>query len=291
MIVASPAPTAPEAGPGSQDATQPKLRSISRRLALWIAAGLVIGFGLSVALQTQQQTDALLSTQVRGKTTVTQLIAYTVSGGVRWNKADAVERAYSEFAHDDSSEIVGLEVLDAEGAAISSYKKSGSEIGDLTAALKEAPGGLANNETVNWIDGETLFIAAPVLLAEDQTRLGTVVIAYSLAQTQAAVREAQQVQLAVATLVLLALIGVVVFQIRGTVGRPLGQMTAVMSRLAAGDSAVEVPGLERRDEIGAMARAVGVFRDNAIEMTRLQSEQKEQERRAAEEKRDRKSVV
>ncbi|MGH6948470.1 MAG: methyl-accepting chemotaxis protein [Kiloniellales bacterium] len=286
MIAASPASTAPEQQSAPQDAKQPKLRSISRRLALWIAAGLVIGFGLSVALQTHQQSGALLSTLVRGKTTVTQLIAYSVSGGVRWNKPEAVERAYTEFAQDRTSEIVGLEVLNAEGSTVSSYKKPGSEIGDLTAALEEAPAGLGDNKTVNWTSGESLFVAAPVLLTEDQTRLGTVVIAYSLAQIDAAVRKAQQVQIAVATLVLLALIGVVLFQIRSTVGRPLAQMTAVMSRLAAGDNAVEVPGLERRDEIGAMARAVGIFRDNAVEMTRLQSEQKEQERRAAEEKRE-----
>src|SRR5690606_13980811 len=54
-----------------------------------------------------------------------------------------------------------------------------------------------------------------------------------------------------------------------------------MGRLAAGDTAVEVPARDRKDEIGAMAAAVQVFKDNAIERQRLEAQQ-EQERKAKE---------
>ncbi len=55
--------------------------------------------------------------------------------------------------------------------------------------------------------------------------------------------------------------------------RPLGRMAAAMGRLAEGDTAVEIPGHGRRDEIGAMADAVQVFRDNAVARARLEAEQ------------------
>uniref|UniRef100_UPI000DD65A08 methyl-accepting chemotaxis protein n=1 Tax=Microvirga flavescens TaxID=2249811 RepID=UPI000DD65A08 len=55
--------------------------------------------------------------------------------------------------------------------------------------------------------------------------------------------------------------------------RPLGGMTAAMSRLAEGDLAVAVHGAERKDEVGALARALQVFKDNAIEARRLAAEQ------------------
>ncbi|WP_419539104.1 HAMP domain-containing protein [Methylobacterium radiotolerans] len=42
--------------------------------------------------------------------------------------------------------------------------------------------------------------------------------------------------------------------------RPIRRITAAMEALAAGDAAVLVPGLRRRNEIGAMARAVQVPR-------------------------------
>ena len=46
--------------------------------------------------------------------------------------------------------------------------------------------------------------------------------------------------------------------------RPIGMTTATMSRLAAGDLDAPVLGSGRRDEIGAMARAVQVFKDALI---------------------------
>jgi methyl-accepting chemotaxis protein len=64
----------------------------------------------------------------------------------------------------------------------------------------------------------------------------------------------------------------------------LDRLKSVMQRLASGDLAVNVVGTDRRDEVGQMADAVQVFKVNATEMDRLKAEQKEVERRAADEK-------
>ncbi|QRM31546.1 methyl-accepting chemotaxis protein [Microvirga sp. VF16] len=55
--------------------------------------------------------------------------------------------------------------------------------------------------------------------------------------------------------------------------RPLSATTAAMGQLANGDLAVNVSGTERRDEVGALARSLQVFKDNAIEARRLAAEQ------------------
>jgi methyl-accepting chemotaxis protein len=55
--------------------------------------------------------------------------------------------------------------------------------------------------------------------------------------------------------------------------RPTRRMTETMTRLASGDLAVDIPALERRDEIGLMARAVEVFKRNAVEKTALEESQ------------------
>ena len=56
------------------------------------------------------------------------------------------------------------------------------------------------------------------------------------------------------------------------VGRPLRRMTATMMSLAEGDAAVAIPASGRRDEIGAMAAAVQVFKDNLIRTRALEEE-------------------
>ncbi|MCP4315486.1 MAG: HAMP domain-containing protein [Hyphomicrobiales bacterium] len=48
--------------------------------------------------------------------------------------------------------------------------------------------------------------------------------------------------------------------------RPIEETTQTMAKLAAGDTSVGIPGRERRDEIGRMAEALGVFRDITIEV-------------------------
>lgn len=55
--------------------------------------------------------------------------------------------------------------------------------------------------------------------------------------------------------------------------RPVTGMTGAMAKLAARDVTVEVPSVTRRDEIGDMAKAVQVFKDNMIRAARLEQEQ------------------
>ncbi len=54
--------------------------------------------------------------------------------------------------------------------------------------------------------------------------------------------------------------------------RPIAGMTDAMGRLAGGDHQIEVPALDRKDEVGQMARAVLVFREAAVEKLRLSGE-------------------
>ncbi len=67
--------------------------------------------------------------------------------------------------------------------------------------------------------------------------------------------------------------------------RPLGAITGAMGRLAQGDLGVAVTDDERRDEIGALARSLQVFKTNALEMERMRKAQEESERKAAEHRR------
>ncbi|HYD68805.1 methyl-accepting chemotaxis protein, partial [Azospirillum sp.] len=69
------------------------------------------------------------------------------------------------------------------------------------------------------------------------------------------------------------------------IARPVNAMTDAMNRLAQGDHGVEVPGRGRGDEIGSMAGAVQVFKENAQAVERMRDEQKAAEARAEEEKR------
>jgi len=76
-------------------------------------------------------------------------------------------------------------------------------------------------------------------------------------------------------------IPVVGFWIGGSFSRPIRGLNEAMSRLAKGEIDTEIPATHRRDEIGDMARAVVIFRANAIEKQELEAKQHRTREQAA----------
>jgi len=72
-----------------------------------------------------------------------------------------------------------------------------------------------------------------------------------------------------AAAVLLALVLALVWFGSGLIARPIRRMTGIMGELAEGRYEIEVPDREGRDEIGAMARAVEVFRENGLRISQM----------------------
>ena len=71
-----------------------------------------------------------------------------------------------------------------------------------------------------------------------------------------------------------------------SIAAPIRKITDSMGQLAAGDHSAAVPGLSRRDEIGRMAKAIEIFKDNALEIERIRSAEQDALERAADERRE-----
>ena len=69
-----------------------------------------------------------------------------------------------------------------------------------------------------------------------------------------------------------------------SISSALASMVSAMTRLAGGDFKIAIPGLGRKDEIGEMAGAVEVFKNNMMEAERLRAEQLEAEQRQVEQR-------
>ena len=97
----------------------------------------------------------------------------------------------------------------------------------------------------------------------------------------AGLRDTQRRVFGVTGLLFAGAIACMFWATRRGVTRPIARMTATMRRLAAGDLATEVHGVDRGDEIGAMAAAVEVFKDNAAHARDLEREQESARKRRA----------
>jgi methyl-accepting chemotaxis protein len=89
--------------------------------------------------------------------------------------------------------------------------------------------------------------------------------------------------LGLAMLAIAAVAGVIAWLIGRSITAPLGQLGARMEALVRGELDADIPGVSRGDEVGAMAKSVQVFKDNALRIRSLeQVEADAQERIAAE---------
>ena len=75
---------------------------------------------------------------------------------------------------------------------------------------------------------------------------------------------------------------IVAFLIARSIVGPLTSMTRAMGLLAGGNLEVEIPGRGKADEIGDMAKAIEVFKNNMVDTERMRAEQVEVEARQAE---------
>ncbi|MBL8709367.1 MAG: methyl-accepting chemotaxis protein [Rhodospirillaceae bacterium] len=91
--------------------------------------------------------------------------------------------------------------------------------------------------------------------------------------------------LAAAAVIIVTLGVIVTILIRVFAVAPVRVLTGAVEGLAAGNTAIDVPMVKRRDELGVMARAIDFFKEKLIEVDRLREEQKLAEQRAAEARR------
>lgn len=73
--------------------------------------------------------------------------------------------------------------------------------------------------------------------------------------------------------------------ISASISGPILTITEAMRKLAEGTHDIELPDCERRDEVGRMAKAVNVFKENAIRIAGLRNEQERMKQEAEDQKR------
>ena len=104
-------------------------------------------------------------------------------------------------------------------------------------------------------------------------RLGTLRVSLSTVRLHAALLADLRLQ-AMALVTLLGAVMMAVLSALHQLTRPLDLLTSALGRLAHGDLETPLPWLDRADEVGAVARALAVFRDTAHRLVRAEGQYK-----------------
>jgi methyl-accepting chemotaxis protein len=132
---------------------------------------------------------------------------------------------------------------------------------------------MLNDTEIKYLAAEKVIVPLDAAATERRQIVG--------AQAKSTLRQAAyKIGIAAAGAILLSLGAALLFA--RLLSRPIRLMTDAMGRLAGGDLAATLPPAEGTDEVGAMARALVVFRDNAVETRRITTDREKEQAAKAE---------
>jgi methyl-accepting chemotaxis protein len=123
------------------------------------------------------------------------------------------------------------------------------------------------------LDGHSAALYLGQIKTYSGQAVGVLELVKDTSRYEIAVASAQRVFIAGAVAILAAAM-TVAFLLGRSVSRPLIAITGIMNRLSGGDIEVAIPSSGRGDELGTMAKAIQVFKENAIAKLKLEEAQK-----------------
>jgi methyl-accepting chemotaxis protein len=259
----------------------------------------LVGAGIYAATMMQREMYAARTEQTQAIVETARNMALEFQKQVQAGKLTK-DQAIAEYAHrirsmnyDNGSGYVFAYTMDGVTVATPDASKIGSNQLDVETGgrklARELRDGVAAKGSVNLkyeymkpgtdelirkmsyavaIPGWNMFVGTGAYLDDINAKLRPVVVG-----------------LAIATIVIALGAGLAAWLICRSITGPLGQLGARMQSLAKGELDTEIPGVGRKDEIGAMAATVGVFKENALRIRDLEQAEAAAQQRAAEERR------
>ncbi|KAB1083258.1 methyl-accepting chemotaxis protein [Neorhizobium galegae] len=201
---------------------------------------------------------------------------------------------YAQYILDDTAEeqSIGKRKIDAAVAAVekvvAEYEKGvrterGRELinqikPELSKYRRLAEQMVALDDAGKTPDAVILFKkdmeSQAELVNKGITNLATFILSQAegfVAASDASAKSAFALTAAIAVLAVLIVLAGIVFAISG-VANPIRRITSAMKQLSDGDLESDIPYAGRADEVGEMAGAVEIFRQNALNVVRLENE-------------------
>ena len=237
--------------------------TIGRRLILAMLVTVSLGVVALAAAMVNAQLERAVDQAMQDSTLSHRLMASEAAAAVHLSQTAFMERRLGTFIQTFENTLARLEAYDKDGKRIYTYANASGDEMDLQPVVTREKARLDGADTVVSRNGTQVQVATRVVLGGQQ--VGYLATGWSLDTLAQAVRE-ETIRLA---LIVGGCVLVVVFLIQAVmagryVSRPIQRITGVMKQLAGGNLEVEVPALTARDEIGDIARATQIFRENAI---------------------------
>ena len=220
--------------------------SVTARLLIVTFSIVLGGFILESALHIRADYALRIDT-IKTRASLLANLQATALAGPLWNfERDTIEMSLSSLLR--GADVLGARVTYPNGDMIASVGSFFDADNEVITARRE----------IVWVNGATL------------RQVGYFEIAMTTAEVSDSLNKAIMTTVAILVL-LIGVVMVAVFVAVRRITQPLDILNRQMRRLAEGFRDFDIPYLDRDDEIGRVAAAVKLFRDNADELEKLRS--------------------
>jgi methyl-accepting chemotaxis protein len=150
--------------------------------------------------------------------------------------------------------------------ALESIVTKFTAVNDAIVKLEATKTEIIKDRTVVFINEAVELIEAQVAFTQGNAKASKAMVIAETAQ-------ANRINFGLAIVVVIAIAGSVVFSFFG-IARPMTRLNGALGQMAAGNLAIVIPGADRGDEIGDLAKTVTVIRQNAEQKARDEAEAK-----------------
>ena len=256
--------------------------TLTRKIIGLVLLALIFGASAISYVGISQNASLLRSELERANTTVSTASTEQLAGGIRFGKADAVLAAYDGLKTSLGDQFAAGASFDLQGNLIASTADAGD---DSTALAEVAARSLASGAVESSSHGAIAYVAVPARFGPDKAVVGTAAFAWDMSGSLA--RQSQTIVTAAMAgvgVIAVLIVALSVF-IRVSVTGPLLGLVRTASHIAEDPNGVEtIAGTGRSDELGEMARAIAVFRDNGVKVGAMSADEAEQRARVQRER-------
>ncbi|CAO3361593.1 methyl-accepting chemotaxis protein [Azospirillum palustre] len=253
--------------------------SVGRKVTAAFVAAIVGGFIVIMGLQAKMQYDDAVRLATHDARVKTDMLANATKTSFVAGDGASIETEFMPLADSSEVQLASLRAA-TSGGTLADFSNQRFAKYDLKADQDLIEAVLAGKGAQTRPANGHIVVTVPVVTGKSNRLVGALQIAWSLDQQIDAIATQMRNQIAICLIALVVQIALLNVLLGRIVIRPLRAMSAAMAKLADGDTAVEVPGNGRSDEIGAMAGSVTVFRDNARAIERMHAAQAEADAKA-----------
>ncbi|MET0439856.1 MAG: methyl-accepting chemotaxis protein [Devosia sp.] len=231
--------------------------------------------------QIQQRTDLKTAATILEKRLASSVVTWAEDNSVGAFQTYSIPRFYDNGTIDSITRVTGAEAVvfsidPATGqflAKTSSFPGEGDDRAVEFAIDPQSPAHAALSQSLPYegeveLLGKTYWGEFFPILKLDNTLLGAFWVGADLGAAEASARASIPGMLVIGG-VLLAVMGALALFVSRQLTKPVPKLAATMQAIADGNFDTEVLYVERRNEIGAMARAVEVFRENGLRVSQM----------------------